>query len=417
MTAVRRTGPRLSPALGRRVDLDLMRAFVVAGLVVFHSAVVFAAGTSWFVKDPRPSVGFTIFLVWGSLWGMPLLFVVSGMAAWHGMRTRSAGGFVRERVARLLVPFVVGLVLLVPPMFYLERLGQPGVHESYWQFWRVFLNGPAIAAQLLPRGSWMSGGVVFDPAHLWFLSVLLLFSITLLPAFWYLRRPGGIVLVDRVARLAQRHSGAVLWVPALPMALVEVMFGPDANTGGWERLTYLFPLAYGYLIASDRRFESVLRHGRRRALACAIVATVVLVGWAGVLRRSGVDVMGGSTRGWSALQGLAGWLWIVAILGFSGALMARRGTSGGSDGRARRVARYANEAVLPCYLLHEPVIVALASAIVAWHVPVLAKYLLLVIFSFTGTLIAYDVLIRRLRVTRLLFGMKPRAAARAGTAD
>src|SRR5262245_1444585 len=55
-------------AAGRRPELDVMRAFVVAGLVVFHSAVVFAAGTSWFVKDPRPSIGFTVFLLWGSLW-------------------------------------------------------------------------------------------------------------------------------------------------------------------------------------------------------------------------------------------------------------------------------------------------------------------------------------------------------------
>jgi hypothetical protein len=38
---------------GRRPEFDVMRALVVAGLVVFHSAVVFAAGASWFVKDPR----------------------------------------------------------------------------------------------------------------------------------------------------------------------------------------------------------------------------------------------------------------------------------------------------------------------------------------------------------------------------
>lgn len=89
---------------GRRPEFDVMRAFVVAGLVVFHSAVVFAAGMSWFVNDPRPSAGFTVFLLWGSLWGMPLLFLVSGMAARYAMRTRSAAAFARERLARLGVP-------------------------------------------------------------------------------------------------------------------------------------------------------------------------------------------------------------------------------------------------------------------------------------------------------------------------
>src|SRR5690349_7701935 len=86
--------------VGRRPEFDVMRAFVVAGLVVFHSAAVFAAGASWFVKDPRPSVGFTIFLLWGSLWGMPLLFLVSGMAARYAMRTRQGATFAAERLAR-----------------------------------------------------------------------------------------------------------------------------------------------------------------------------------------------------------------------------------------------------------------------------------------------------------------------------
>lgn len=407
---------------GRRTELDFLRAFVVAGLVVFHAAVVFATGTSWFVKDPRPSVGFTVFLLWGSLWGMPLLFVVSGMGMRHALRTRAAGGFVRERLARLLMPFVVGLVVLVPPMFYLERLGQPGFHQSYWQLWSAFLNVPAIARGLLPRGSWVSGGVAFDPAHLWFLYVLLVFSIALLPGFVYLRRPRGARLVDRTARLTDRHGGIVLVAAAIPMALVEAVFGPDTNTGGWERLAYLFPLLYGYLLASDRRLEAALGRGRRPALAGALVATAMLVVWAGGLNRSGVDAMTGATPGWSALQGLAGWLWVVAILGFAGSLMARRpgrspSTAAWSaakvEPRWQRAARYANQAVLPFYLLHEPVIVAAAWVIVRWRAPIPVKYLALVIVSFASTLLLYDVLVRRFRVSRLLFGMKAPASPRA----
>ena len=168
-----------------------MRALVVAGLVVFHSAVVFAVGASWFVKDPHPGIGFTVFLLWGSLWGMPLLFLVSGMGARYAMRTRSWAAFARERLARLGVPFITGLVLLVPPMFYLARLAQPGFSEPYWRFWLSFVNVAAIARGLLPSGSWTSGGTGFDPAHLWFLYVLLVFSVALLPLLGYLASPRG----------------------------------------------------------------------------------------------------------------------------------------------------------------------------------------------------------------------------------
>ena len=418
--AVTVAGPSLAAdagrVTGRRVEFDVMRAFVVAGLVVFHSAVVFAAGASWFVKDPRPSAGFTIFLLWGSLWGMPLLFLVSGMGARYAMRTRSAAAFARERLARLLVPFVVGLAVLVPPMFYIGRLGQPAFHESYWRFWLSFVNVPALARGLLPRGHWTSNGITYDPAHLWFLYVLLVFSVVLLPLFTYLRGPRGMPLIGRLAGSAERHGALVVFAAAIPMMVVEAVFGPDANTGGWERLAYLFPFLYGFLIASDPRFETALRRSRRPALAVACVVTGALVAWAGVINASGAGFGAGVPPGWSALQSLAGWAWIVAIMGFAGSLAARRGSlppvkpapSLAAPGPGwRHAARYANEAVLPFYLLHEPVIVAAAWLIVRWHAPIAGKYAALVIVSFAVTLGLYETLVRRFRVTRFLFGMKP----------
>jgi hypothetical protein len=79
----------------RRPELDVLRALVVAGLVVFHSTVVFATGASWFVKDARPAIGFTMFLLWGLT-----LHVMRGPAAdhtplvsiWFGFGWHLAGG-------------------------------------------------------------------------------------------------------------------------------------------------------------------------------------------------------------------------------------------------------------------------------------------------------------------------------------
>jgi len=413
------TGGNRPPRAARRPELDVMRALVVAGLVVFHSAVVFAAGASWFVKDPRPSVGFTVFLLWGSLWGMPLLFVVSGMGVRYAMRARPAAAFARERLARLAVPFLTGLVLLVPPMFYLARLSQPGFSEPYGRFWLGFENVPAIAAGLVARGSWTSAGAGYDPAHLWFLYVLLAFSLALLPLFRYLAGPRGAPLAGRVAALAARHPVTVLAAAAVPIMVTEAVFGPDVNTGGWERLAYVFPFLYGFLIAGDARFEAALRRARWPALAAALPATAGLLAWAAALSSHGIDVTSGAAPGWSALQGLAGWSWLAAILGFAAAITARlrRPQSPAAppppaayEPRWRRAARYGNEAVLPFYLLHEPVIVAAAYLIVRWHAPALAEYPALVAISFAATLTLYELAVRRYRPTRFLFGMKPTPA-------
>jgi peptidoglycan/LPS O-acetylase OafA/YrhL len=394
-----------------------MRALVVAGLVVFHSAMVFAAGASWFVKDPRPSVGFTVFLLWGSLWGMPLLFLVSGMGARYAMRSRPARSFAAERLARLGIPLLTGLVLLVPPMFYLEHVAQPGFHQPYWRFWLNFLNIPAIARGLLPHGTWTSGGVGFDPAHLWFLYVLLVFSLALLPLFGYLRSPRGTRLAGRAAALAARHPVATLALAAVPLIVTEAVFGPDTNTGGWERLAYVFPFVYGFLIAGDARFESALARARWPALATAAAATAGLLAWASALTAAGTGVMTGAAAGWAALQGLAGWAWLAAIMGFAAAFTARRRPRPGEPRPAaarpprwQRAARYANQAVLPFYLLHEPVIVASAWIIVRWHAPIGVKYLAVVAVSLTATVAIYELGVRRYRPTRFLFGMKPVSA-------
>jgi len=405
----------------RRPELDLMRGLVVAGLVVFHSAVVFAAGASWFVKDPRRGDGFTVFLLWGSLWGMPLLFLVSGMSARHAMRSRSPAAFARERLARLLVPFAFGVVVLVPPMFYLSRLGQPAFRQPYWRFWLSFVNVPAIARELPPRGSWTSGGVTFDPAHLWFLYVLLLFTVALLPLFAYLAGPRGRPLTSRLAGFAERHAAVTVLTAAVPMMAAEAVFGPDVNTGGWERAVYLFPFLYGFLIASDPRLEDALRRSRWPALAVACAATGPLVSWAGALSRSGTGLNASVPPGWSALQGVAGWAWIVAIIGFAGSITTRRRPrpartdtppAVASGRRWQRAARYGNEAVLPFYLLHEPVIVAAAWFIIRWNAPVLLRYAALVAGSFAATLALYDLAVRRFWVARFLLGIKPRRFTR-----
>jgi len=144
------------------------------------------------------------------------------------------------------------------------------------------------------------------------------------------------------------------------------------------------------------------------------------VAWAAALGGSGVG-LGTVPAGWSAMQGLAAWAWVAAIVGFAQSLTARHhhkpgtGNNGASATSARlpRAARYANEAVLPFYLLHEPVIVAAAWLIVRWHAPLPAKYAALVIVSFAATLALYETLVRRFRVTRLLAGMKPRIKSSA----
>jgi glucans biosynthesis protein C len=120
----------------RRGELDLLRALVVVGLVFFHTAVIFGAG-EFPVKAGPESRAATVVLAFGAVWSIPLLFLISGMGAWYSLRSRSLAAFARERLRRLGVPLLFGLLTLVPLQVYLG-LRQAGDTSSYADFYAHF---------------------------------------------------------------------------------------------------------------------------------------------------------------------------------------------------------------------------------------------------------------------------------------
>jgi glucans biosynthesis protein C len=212
----------------RRDELDLLRALVVVGLVFFHTAVIFGAG-EFPIKATAENRAATVFIGFGATWGMPLLFLISGMGIFYSLRSRSPAAFARERLRRLGVPLLVGLLTLVPLQVYLglRHAGDPSSFASFYaRFWQVrpTLDFPFVITA--------APGGVFETGHLWFLVCLLGFSLVLLPGFVWLHRPAGTRLLQRPGGLLARPGGLLL--PALPLAVVEVALGSETGHGGWN---------------------------------------------------------------------------------------------------------------------------------------------------------------------------------------
>jgi peptidoglycan/LPS O-acetylase OafA/YrhL len=68
--------------------------------------------------------------------------------------------------------------------------------------------------------------------------------------------------------------------------------------------------------------------------------------------------------------------------------------------------KYANEATLPFYILHQTVIVGLGYFVVQWAIPDLLKFLFILSGSFLMVMVLYEFLVRRFNLLRFLFGMK-----------
>jgi len=392
----------------RRGDLDVLRVLVVVGLVFFHSAVIFGPGEFPVKADTEQRLA-TVFLAFGATWGMPLLFVISGMGVWYSLQSRSATAFVRERLRRLGVPLLVGLLTLVPLQVYLglRRTGDPGpAARFYSRFWDV---RPVLDFPFVLRAD--PDGGLFETGHLWFLVCLLGFSLVLLPGLALLGRPRGERLVERLGELLGRPGGILL--PAVPLAAVEVLLGSEAGLGAWNKASYALFLAYGFLTAADPRIGKAYRQHWRSAMALG--GLLFAAGGAAFATASAhgdplsdMDPLGMMFR---LLKSVDGWLWVVAILGLARSRTVRPGTlappAWHQVNAVRRLGANLNDAVLPFYVLHETVVVASASIVLTWKLSPGAQYLLISIASLVATLLLCELGVRRSPITRVLFGLKP----------
>ena len=409
---------------GRRRELDALSILVAVGLVFVHSAQIFYLA-GWHVKNAPPNIQSmsqlvsTLFVAFAILWGMPLVFLIAGSTIWYSLRKRTAVQFALERTRRLFVPLVVGTLLLVPPIAYYGLRSDPTYQETYLQFLPRFFN--VRLSFDFPR--FLTGAPpdeLFIFGHLWFLEYLFVFSLVLLPLWLFLQRPAGRSLVERFGHFCT-HRWAIFLL-ALPIAVIEAALGTEL-TGGWNRYAYALYLVYGFLMAAEDRVGHAFRRHRWGALGLGLLTFLVYLAGAVVL--GPVAEFYGQTAYdlphvvFRSLKGITSWFWVVFIMGLAA---GRGGTESGRDSRAgplelsgqpslmERVVRYAGEARLPFYVLHMTPIIVIGFYVVQWEVNALAKYLAIIVSSPVVALIVYDIGVRRTRLTRFLFGMRPSAA-------
>lgn len=373
----------------RRYDLDWLRIGAVLLLIPFHTARVFNPAEDFYAKSDETSTALQRFIVFVAPWHMSLLFLLAGAATWFALGFRSARAYTGERVLRLLVPFLFGLVVIVPPQAYVGMLTNTTAERSWWEQYRYFWTSWGDPESY--AGPW-------TPAHLWFVLFLLVYSIVLLGPFLWLRR-GGRRLIDWFAR-ACRVPGVVLVVPTA-ILLAEEALVPMDDLSGQTPLGFLLLVALGYVIVADERITAAVDRHWPVALPFGIAAMALRAG----LWPENEEYADGSWQEavveWLLYQ--AGvWAMIVGLLGLFHRYANRPNTLYG----------YATEGAYPFYVLHQTVIVLLAWWVLDWGLGVPAGFTVIAVASLMTTVLVHEVAVRRWRPVRFLFGMKPRRPER-----
>jgi glucans biosynthesis protein C len=371
----------------RRHDLDWLRVIAIILLLFFHSAMPYVAEWGWHLKNPETSALLLEANFFLSRWRMALLFLISGIGTSYALGFRPAGGYLRERATRLVVPLVFGILFIVPPQIYMERLANGATYRSYLEFWPSVLQG-----RPYPEGntSWH---------HLWFIAYLFLYSLAALPLFLCLRTERG----RRVrAAIGRALAGPALYALGLPLggvlaAMLVRWPGPQDVVHDWAHLVYyLLFFVFGYLLAEAEGAWRWMEARRRASLGLALACIVAInyLRWNDAEPEWGYNA---ANAAYLVLYGFNAWFWVLAILGWGRRMLGFRS----------RLLDYASEGIYPFYLLHQTVIVIVAYYVIRAPDGVWAKFGFTSLVSLVLTVAVYEFCVRPFRITRFLFGMKP----------
>lgn len=321
-------------------------------------------------------------------WIMPFFYLVAGFAAWHALARRSAGAFLRERFLRLGVPVLLGIFLLSPFQVYSERVTFHEFTGGFRSFLPHYFEG---WYSITPGGNFAWMGL-----HLWMIFFLLLYAIVTLPLFIRAgrdRRPG---LFTRLFA-ATGPAGILLLVPLLVLTFEGVLLALKLNISqsGWPMGVYLADYIIGFYLLTRESFRSAVRR-----LGPAAIVGILVTAWP-VMFVQGPSRFGLGLILWEANKAYNSWFWIVALFYIGDRYLNRNSAA----------LQYCSEAVMPFYILHQPVIVTLGFLVRAVALPVALKFPLLLVVSFAIIMTIYHFVVRRVNLLRFLFGMKPKPPA------
>jgi acyltransferase-like protein len=371
--------------------LDWLRVFAVLGVFYAHTADIYDS-MYWHIRSGEPNAGLIVLVVFGTQWGMSLFFFLAGASAWFALESRTSVQFISERFKRLIIPCIVGFILLSPPQAYLLELSHGLNPGSFLQFYPSFFENMHI--------SWNPQWLAAYGYHLWFLVFLFFVSLLTLPVLLYLRRKRGLRFISSLAALCSKPAG--LFVFVLPIALIQIALrAPFPGYQGWaDFFIWLFIFVYGFILLADPRFRTAILKQGKIALFVGIVGllTMLVANFAGVL--GSWENISSYTVGYvlyQTLRSIVTWSWMIFVLYFGMRIL----------NFGNKVIDYTNEAVLPFYVLHHPVIVVIAFFSIPLDINLGIKFLFVSTAALIATLVVYDLLIRRIKVSRWLFGMKP----------
>lgn len=345
-------------ATTRRYDIDWLRVITIGLLLIYHISIVFQpwAALIGFIQSEHSLTSIWIPMSMINVWRIPLLFFVSGMGVCFAMRKRNWKQLVLERTQRILLPFLFGMLFIVP------------LHIMIWQ-------------------QYYHQDITFAPqqGHLWFLKNIFIYAILLSPVFFYLKNHQNNTVDKWLKKLFSHPLGLLVIVIAF---LVEaVLVQPE--TYELYALTWhgfflgLLAFLFGFMIIhSGPKIWQTIEKWRWVFILLAFILFV--------FRFTQFEL-----KAPNFMMAIESCIWIFAVFSFGFKHLNHPSAA----------LNYLSQSAYPVYIIHMVFLYLSSVLILPLDIPTTAKFILIVIATFSGCFALYE-FIRRIRVLRPLFGLK-----------
>ena len=372
----------------RKYFLDWLRVIAFGFLIFFHVGLQYVDwGNNTMGGRIFPELEYLLMCI--SPWRLVLLFFISGVASRFLIEKLQPGRFSLERVRRLFIVLLLGMFVIVPIQVYFELLHNGQVNPGYMDFWLDdYMQEKRFPGYILP--SW---------SHLWFLIYLLIYAQTFALLFKLFRR--------------DKPFNIPLWVlivvPGIWLCTANVVieqFSPvtmDLFHDWGNHLRWIGAFSTGILCAGRKTFWEFVKNARRRLLVVSLIGLTMYLGnymywqtgaedpfWDGII--------------YGVIRGFYGWAGVLTLAGYAYKYINRQSP----------LLRYLTDAVLPVYVVHQPIIIVAAYYLFPLSLPFLIESVLMCLITGIGSFAFYELFVRRWRIARFLFGLKITVPVNAG---
>src|ERR1700686_5725486 len=144
MSSISQTAPpaivRPAPKTkARNFSIDRARTFLTLVVLIHHAVIPY---TYFGHTDPKSWIGFDAVVLATDSFFMAMFFFLSGLFVWPGLGRKAPQIYLRDRLLRLGLPFVIAAFTIIPIAYYAISLRlQPDIgFSAFW--WKTVTVGP-----------------------------------------------------------------------------------------------------------------------------------------------------------------------------------------------------------------------------------------------------------------------------------